>query len=225
MERRTTQPLVDLRIGGWSVAAVYLVAFVIGYATIAAYISIPAIVSAPPTTGYGLGSTTITAGLILLPLGIAGTRVAPLTGRLERRVGSRTVMAMSCVALAGSCALLLLARQQPVTLVFAAALMGLGLGCGLTQAMNSIATIVPAARVASVAGLVFVVKSVGGTLGGQVSGSVLASDFLPATPLPTWSAYMTVFAIAAALTALAIPLSLALPSRRRAVAHAAPGKA
>lgn len=223
VELRSDQPLVPLRVVGKSVAAICLTAFVIGYATTAVYLSVPGIVAAPRDTGYGLALSTTAAGLILLPLGVMGTVAAPLTGRLEQLLGARAVTSLSTAAIAASCGLFTLARQQPALLAAAAALLGIGVGCGLTQAMNSVVATVPTAAVASVAGLAFVVKSIGGTLGGQVSGSLLADDLLPRSPLPAWAGYTTVFAVAAAVGVMGVACAVVLTRRSPQPAAAYPG--
>lgn len=213
VERRVARPLVDLRVGGKAVIVTCVVAFTAGWATYAVFLSLPTIVAAPPAAGYGLGGTPTTAGFVLLPLGLVGAVSAALTGRLERLLGSKLVMVLSCVPLVASSAVLFLARHEGGMLALASGLAGLGIGVGLTQAMNIVSSSVPAQRVASASGFLLVVRSVGGTLGAQVSGSVLASDVVPGTPLPTWSSFGTIFVIAIVVGFVALAASTAL--RRR----------
>jgi MFS family permease len=218
VERRIERPLVDLRVGGKAVIVTCVVAFTAGWATYAVFLSLPTIVAAPAAVGYGLGGTPTTAGLLLLPLGLVGAVSATLTVRLERVLGSKTVMVLSCVPLVASSAILFLARYDGIVLALAAGLAGLGIGIGLTQAMNIVSSSVPAERVASASGFVLVVRSVGGTLGAQVSGSVLASDLVPGTPLPTWSSFGTIFVISIVVGCGALAAGTALPRRTAVVA-------
>lgn len=213
VELRIDRPLVDLRTGGKPVAIVCLVAFAVGWATYAVYLALPTIVAAPPAVGYGLGETATTAGLLLLPLGVVGGLSAALTGRLEQLLGSKTLMVLSCVPVVASSAILFLARHDAVVLALAAGLAGLGVGIGLTQAINIVSSSVPAERLASAIGFVLIVRTIAGTLGAQVSGSVLASDVVPGTPLPTWSAFSSAFVIATVVGLLAVAAGLALPRR------------
>ncbi|WP_236795490.1 MFS transporter [Amycolatopsis sp. GM8] len=213
VERRLERPLVDLRVGGKAVIVTCVVAFTAGWATYAVFLSLPTIVAAPPLAGYGLGGTPTTAGLLLLPLGLIGAASATLTGRLERLLGAKTVMVLSCVPIVASSAVLFLARHDGTMLALSSGLAGLGIGIGLTQAMNIVSSSVPAERVASASGFILVVRSVGGTLGAQVSGSILASDLITGTPLPTWSAFGTIFVISIVVGVGALAASLALPRR------------
>ncbi|WP_405793465.1 MFS transporter [Streptomyces sp. NBC_01506] len=215
VESRTEHPLVRLRLGGRPVAVVCLVSFVIGYATSTIHLTVPTIADAPHATGYGLEAGATTAGLLLLPLGVAACLSAPLTGRLERAVGARSVMLLSGIAVMGACGALFSGRQGSVPLAMSSALMGIGIGWGMTQAMNTVAAEISVERVASVTGLAFVLKSVGGTLGAQVSASVLAGHPLPDLALPAWSGFTTVFAISTAFGAVAIVVSRMLPSAKR----------
>jgi MFS family permease len=213
VERRVERPLVDLQVGGKAVLVTCVVSFTAGWATYAVFLSLPTIVAAPPAAGYGLGATPTTTGLLLLPLGLAGAASAALTGRLERLLGSKTVMVLSCVPLVAASAILFLARHEGGMLALASGLAGLGVGVGLTQAMNIVSSSVPAERMASASGFLLVVRSVGGTLGAQVSGSVLASDLVPGTPLPTWSSFGTIFVISIVVGFGALAASVALPRR------------
>ncbi|WP_281690449.1 MFS transporter [Pseudonocardia thermophila] len=222
LELRTIEPLVSMRLlARPTVAAVCLIVFVTGFVVTATQLTISTIVAAPASTGYGLEESATTAGLILLPMGIVGTVAAPLTGRLERLLSARGVMALAGGAIVASCATLLVARGEPGALAASAMLVGFGLGIGVTQAMNTVVTAVPVSRVASVAGAAFVIRSVGSTLGGQVSGGILAGDLLPDVAVPSWSAFSSVFAVAAVLAVVALLLSRALPGRRSASIHAA----
>lgn len=212
-ELRSKNPMVDMRVGGRPVVIMYVFSFVVGYATIATYIAIPSIVGYPVATGYGLGSTPLMAGLMMVPLGIFGAISARLTAPLERWFGARIVILLSSAAVVVSCAVLVTAYANPTALAISSALTGFGLGLGLTQISNTVVATVPAERVVSVSGMSWVIKSVGGILGGQVSASILASDLIPTLGLPTWSAFTTVFIVAGIVAALALIATFALPRR------------
>ena len=187
--------------------------FVIGYATTASFVIIPTIVAAPTSVGYGLGEAASVTGLVLIPGGLVGAAMAVLTSRLERLLGSRAVMSTASVAELGSVGALLLAGVRPAMLFASSLLAGFGIGLGMTQAMNTVVASVPAERVASVGGLTYVLRSIGGTLGGQISGSILTVDLVPGTPFPTWSAFSTTLWIGSAVALVAVGASLVLPAR------------
>ncbi|GCD97872.1 MFS transporter [Embleya hyalina] len=213
-ELRTTHPLIDLRgLRNRPVVLTCVVAFVVGFGTFALYVVVPSLASLPKSTGYGLGADTATVGLLLLPLGVFALASSPLTPHAERILGTRGVMALSTALIVGSSLLLLLADGKAVALYLSSAVCGIGIGLSTTQSMNIVVSVVPADRTASVAGTAFVLRSVGATLGGQIGASVLASDPVPGTPIPSWDAYTTTFVISAAVGMIALVLSVALPRR------------
>ncbi|AEM85906.1 MFS transporter [Streptomyces violaceusniger] len=214
VELRTSEPLVDLRLlATRAVLLTCAVAFVVGFGTFAVFVLVPMLVELPKTTGYGLGGSALSTGLYLVPLGIVGTAVAPLTGRLERAIGTRGVMLTGTTAMVAAALVLLAAPGRPWLILISTALAGLTVGFGLTGAMNIVVATVPEDRTASVSGLAFVVKSVGGALGAQLGAVMLARSTAPETELPAWSGFRSAFLLAAAVSMAAVLLSIALPSR------------
>ncbi|MGW0292227.1 MFS transporter [Streptomyces tuirus] len=214
VELRTSEPLVDLRLlGTRAVLLTCAVAFVVGFGTFAVFVLVPMLVELPTTTGYGLGGSALSTGLYLVPLGIVGTAVAPLTGRFERAVGTRGVMLTGTAAMVAAALVLLAAPGRPWLILLSTALAGLTVGFGLTGAMNIVVATVPEERTASVSGLAFVVKSVGGALGAQLGAVLLAQSTAPGAELPAWSGFRSAFLLAAAVSMAAVLLSIALPSR------------
>ncbi|MCW2899027.1 MAG: major facilitator superfamily 1 [Streptosporangiaceae bacterium] len=225
VELRTAEPLVDLRLlGRRAVLLTCAVSFVVGFGTFAVFVLVPTMVEMPTETGYGLGGSAIATGLYLVPLGIVGTLVAPLTGALERLVGARGVMLVGTGAMVAAALVLLGADTQPWLILLSTALAGLTVGFGLTQGMNIVVATVPEERTASVSGLAFVAKSIGGTLGAQIGAALLNGSTIPGTELPAWDGFRSAFTVAAVISIAAVLLSAALPSRltRPSGANAAP---
>jgi MFS family permease len=190
--------------------------FVIGYATTASFVIIPILVSSPVSTGYGLGAAPSLTGMILIPGGLLGAAAATMVTRLERQIGPRASMLLAGLVVVSSVALLLLADGHLVVLFISATLGGLGIGLGMTEAMNIVVAAMPPERVASVGGLNYVLRSIGGALGGQIGGSILAADLNPGTPYSTWSAFSLTFLIGTAVALTAVTASLFLRSRVKA---------
>ncbi|MGH3587203.1 MAG: MFS transporter, partial [Pseudonocardia sp.] len=183
--------------------------FVIGFVSIAVYVLVPILVQMPAESGMGLGASATLTGLILFPMGLAGSLTAPLAGRLETAIGARGVMLAGTGALAVSSALLLGSAQLWV-IFLATGLVGVGIGLGLTQAMNIVVASVPGERLASVSGITFVMKAVGGSLGGQIAAALLAAS---GAPMPTWGDFRLAFLVFAAAGVVAVLLSGAFPAR------------
>ncbi|WP_033295601.1 MFS transporter [Amycolatopsis jejuensis] len=214
VELRTTDPLVDLRLlGTRTVLLACVVSFVVGFGTFVVFVLVPMMVQLPPETGYGLGGSALATGLYLVPLGIVGTAVAPLTGRLERLIGARGVMLTGTTVMVAASAVLLAAPGRPWLIVVSTALTGLTVGLALTGVMNIVVATVPEDRTASVSGLAFVAKSVGGALGAQLGAVLLAGSAAPGAELPSWSGFRSAFLLAAIVSVAAVLLSAALPAR------------
>ncbi|GAA4237843.1 MFS transporter [Actinomadura meridiana] len=210
VELRTERPLIDLRLlANRPVLLVCAVWFVIGFVSIAVYVLVPILVQMPEDTGIGFGASATLTGLILFPMGLAGSLTAPLTGRLETAIGARGVMLAGTGALAVSSALLLGSAQ--LWLIFlATGFVGVGIGLGLTQAMNIVVASVPSERLASVSGITFVMKAIGGSLGGQIAAALLAAS---GAPRPTWVDFRLAFLVFAAAGVVAVLLSGGFPAR------------
>ncbi|MEU6411336.1 MFS transporter [Microbispora sp. NPDC046933] len=213
VERRVADPLVDLRLGGSAVLIVHVTAFAAGVSSAVLMIAIPVITAAPLATGYGLGSTAVVTGLIMFPLGVLGAIAAPLTGRLERLIGSRMVMVLSGALLLVAGLIMVSGRSNAFVLAVGAGLVGVAVSTGLTQGVNIIALTLPADRVASVTGLAYVLRAVGNAVGAQLAATVMALELIPGTQLPTWNAITWVFLGAGAVGALVAAVSFRLPAR------------
>ncbi|WP_220508209.1 MFS transporter [Amycolatopsis dendrobii] len=109
--------------------------------------------------------------------------------------------------------MLLTAPGRPWLILVSTALAGLTVGFGLTGAMNIVVATVPEDRTASVSGLVFVVKSIGGALGAQLGAVLLAQSTAPAAETPAWAGFQSAFLLAAGVSLAAVLLSIALPAR------------
>lgn len=214
VELRVSDPMVDLRLlSQRAVMLTCIVSFAVGFGITAGFVLVPEIVQSPTSTGYGLAGSVLDTGLFLLPLGIVGTGVAPLTGWLERLITARGVMIVSSCTMVGYALVLLAAPGHAWVLLIATALLGLTVGLGLTCVMNLVVATVPEDRTASVSGLSFVVKNIAGTLGGQIGAVLLSRSTIAGTGLPAWSGFRWTFLLAAAISVVAILFSVALPRR------------
>ncbi|MEU9880874.1 MFS transporter [Streptomyces phaeochromogenes] len=207
VELRTAAPLIDLRrLASRPVMLACVMSFVIGFASFAVLLALPMIVELPPATGYGLGKTVTVAGVLLVPLGVAAAIAGPLTGRLERLLGQRGVMALTMIVLSAS-SLVMFAGRGIWALALASLLTGIGQGLGLTAVMNMLVKSVPSEHTGAVSGLAFVLKAVGSVLGAQIAASVLAAHLDPGTQAPTWNGFEAVYWISASLGFAGLVLS------------------
>lgn len=230
VERRATEPLVDLRVGGRSTVISSVIGFATGWATSATFFLLPLIVAAPLATSYGLGESPLASGVLLTIYGLIGGATAPLAAPLEKLIGARTLLVASCLPLVAAPLLLTLGHPGFTRMVIAAALIGVGIGLGFAQAMNVVVAAVPTERLASATSAVYVVRGVGGSLGAQVTGSLLTLTVLPGLGVAAWSGFVTALLIVTAIMILATLCAATLPKTTAAlpatnpVALAEPGR-
>lgn len=211
VQLRIREPLVDLRVGGRTVWISGAVMLAVGWASFAMYVLTPLLITAPRVTGYGLGSSsTVAGGVISVAAGVAGV-CSVLVRPLEKLLGGRVLMVLACLVIAASALVVAAGSHTLTSLVIAMALLGVGLGFGFTEAIYLVVSTVPAARVASATNLIFVIRSVGGTLGAQVSGSLVTSHTIARTHVPAWAGFQNSFVVAACVGALAFVIGFILP--------------
>jgi MFS family permease len=176
VELRSREPLVDLRILKKRPLAVSCLVYVAyGFTVNMLFLAIPIVAQQPPEAALGLTTTAFMTSILLFPLGMAGAVSAPVTTWLDAHLGGRGTLVAAMLANSSAFLLLFVGNGSFIAILGAAALVGAGGGVALTQAMNVVTLTSPADRIAGFSGLAFVVKAVGGTLGVQLSGSIMAS--------------------------------------------------
>ncbi|MFC9557719.1 MFS transporter [Rhodococcus sp. NPDC056960] len=212
VELRSREPLVDLRILATRPLAVScLIYLMCGFSVNMMFLTIPMLAQQSADTGFGLAASAFTTSLILLPIGLVGAAAAPVTGWLDAHIGSRATLLVAIIANGAAFTMLLVANGSFLLVILGSTLVGASGGVALTQAMNIVALTSPASRIGAFSGLAFVVKAVGGTLGVQISGSVMTTGSQGGTP--SWSSFVIVFGIGIAVTVGVAAACLLLPRR------------
>jgi EmrB/QacA subfamily drug resistance transporter len=121
-----------------------------------------------------LGYTPLRAGLALIPVGVTMMIASPSSARLDKRFGSKMTVVVGMVIAAGAVGILALARaNSPYTLVaLVLALLGIGLGCVMTPATNSIMGSLPLGKAGVGSAVNDTTRQIGGALGVAILGSV-----------------------------------------------------
>jgi EmrB/QacA subfamily drug resistance transporter len=121
-----------------------------------------------------LGYTPLRAGLALIPVAVTMMISSPSSARLDARFGSKATVATGMTIAAGGVALLMVARvNSPYALVAAIlAILGLGLGCVMTPATNSIMGSLPLGKAGVGSAVNDTTRQIGGALGVAVLGSI-----------------------------------------------------
>ena len=214
-ESRSPQPLVDMRMmrirGVWTTNTV---AALLGFGMYSSFILLPEYVETPSRVGYGFDASVTGAGLFLVPATLAMLVFGALTGRLERRFGSKPPLLAGALAASGAYTILAIARDEPWQIYVSAALLGAGIGLAFAAMVNLIIENVGPAETGIATGMNTVTRTVGGAFGGSAVASILAASVHEATGYPSAGGFTTAFATCALALTLGVLTGLAIPQRR-----------
>jgi EmrB/QacA subfamily drug resistance transporter len=214
-EMRAREPLVDMRMmrirGVWTTN---VVAALLGVGMYSSFILLPLFVEEPKSTGYGFGASVTGAGMFMLPSTMMMLLVGPLSGRLERRFGSKPPLLAGALSSAVAFLLLALAHGHPWEVYIASALLGIGIGLAFAAMANLIVQNVRQDQTGVATGMNTVMRTLGGALGAQVAGTFLANN-LAGDGLPTEHGYALGFVMCAGALVVGLLFALAIPNRTR----------
>jgi predicted MFS family arabinose efflux permease len=210
-EQRSKHPLVDMKIMRIrAVWATNLAAMLYGFGMFAMFITVPQFTQTPVAIGYGFGASVTQSGLYLLPFSLAMVVVAPFTGWLSMRIGSKGVLIVGSFFSAVSYAVLVVGHSESLLIYVASALLGVGLAPAFASLANLIIESVPADQTGVATGMNTNIRNIGAALGAGIATSLVISQVM-SNGYPEESGYVLAFAVSgigmvvAALAALLIP--------------------
>jgi MFS family permease len=138
----------------------------------------------------------------------------PFSGVLGNRFGSKVPLAIGAMVTAAGLLLLSVAHSSQVEVVIFAVVMFGGIGLAFAAMPNLIVDAVPQHQTGEATGFNALVRSVGSSLGSQVSASILAGSIVAQGGLPSESSFQTAFAISAGVALVAGAMALLIPIPR-----------
>jgi EmrB/QacA subfamily drug resistance transporter len=212
-ESRSRSPLVDMRM--MRIPAVWstnLAALLFGFGMFAMFITVPQFAQTPSSAGYGFGASVTQSGLYLLPFASAMVLIAPMTGRLSKRVGSKAVLIAGALFSAACYLLLTLTHSAPWTIYTAAGLLGVGVALGYASMANLIIEAVPVEQTGVATGMNTNIRNIGAALGSGVATSLVIGEMLP-NGYPKEAGYVLAFAASGIAMLIAAGAALMIPRR------------
>ncbi|MFE7440237.1 MFS transporter [Streptomyces chartreusis] len=204
VERRATSPMVDLRmLARPAVWKSCVLTFVICVGTSVAVYLVPQLF-AVPSDEYGFGASATAIGFFLLPGAVAASLAGPISGIGARRYGSRAVVTAGIVIMVTALIALAAVHSEVWHLVIGKVMIALANGLCVTALVTGTATSVEPGDTGIATSLVLVTRVLGYAVGAQVSGALLTAATPSGSDVPAESAFVTGFAIAAAVTALSL---------------------
>ncbi|MFE1290746.1 MFS transporter [Streptomyces sp. NPDC058751] len=219
MELRLKAPLVDLRTTARpAVLFTNLASIMVGVSFYVVSLVLPQLLQLPTSTGYGLGQSMVSAGLLVAPLGLTMMLTAPVYARLSAKYGPKVTLITGMVIIGiGYGAGLGLMNAAWQSLVISVVL-GAGIGLAYSSLPALIIGSVPASETGAANGLNTLMRSIGTSVSSAVVGMVLANTahHVGGVAVPTMHGFRVSFLIATGAVAAGVLMALFLPGRRPA---------
>lgn len=224
-ELRTAAPLVDLRTTvRRQVLFTNLASVAFGFSMFAMSLVLPQLLQLPTQTGYGLGRSMLTVGLVMAPQGLVMMATAPLSALITRSRGPKITLMTGAVIVAAGYGLNIVLMSEVWHLVLVSCVIGAGVGFAYGAMPALIMGAVPPSETAAANSLNTLMRSIGTSVASAVAGVILAqmTTSLGGHALPSESGFKVVMAIGAGTAVLAFFLTSFLPRHRPATPDPAP---
>ncbi|GAB2812261.1 MFS transporter [Streptomyces chlorus] len=216
-ELRVTEPLVDLRVSARPQVLVTNAASVaIGFAMFSMSLVIPQLLQLPEQTGYGLGKSLLTAGLVMAPSGLVMMALAPVSALVSRAKGPKVTLMIGALIVAVGYGLNVVLMAEVWHFVLASCVIGAGIGFCYGAMPALIMGAVPASETGSANSLNTLMRSLGTSVASAVAGVVLAqmTTRLGSFAVPSEDAFRTVLALGAGAALVGFVVAAFIPRRR-----------
>ncbi|MGR3937487.1 MFS transporter [Streptomyces sp. BRA346] len=222
-ELRTARPLVDLRTTARrQVLLTNLASAVFGFSMFAMSLLMPQLLQLPKATGYGLGESMLTVGLVMAPSGLVMMAMAPLSARISKNQGPKVTLMLGAVVVAAGYGLNIALMSAIWHLVLVSCVIGAGIGLAYGAMPALVMAAVPVTETAAANSLNTLMRSIGTSISSAVAGVVLAemTTTLGSVALPAQNGFRVVMAVGAGAALLAFVLASFLPRQHPAPAAA-----
>ncbi|MGY2744725.1 MFS transporter [Pseudarthrobacter sp. O4] len=227
-ELKIGQPMVDLRTSARRpVLLTNLASLLIGFAMFANMLLTTQQLQLPASTGYGFQLSVVTAGLCMVPSGLAMVLFAPVSGGIIRRFGGQTALiAGAAVMIAGYVGRVFF-WDSVVSVIIGSTVVSIGTAIAYAAMPTLIMGAVPITETASANGLNSLVRSIGTSTSSAAVAAVLTSVTLTAgaVRLPSFEAFRDVFWMAALASTASIAAAVFIPRAAATPKAAAPATA
>ncbi|MYR46491.1 MFS transporter [Streptomyces sp. SID5910] len=222
-ELRTPQPLVDLRTTARrQVLFTNLASIAVGFSMFAMSLVLPQLLQLPEATGYGLGRSLLTAGLVMAPSGLVMMAFAPVSAMVSRARGPKVTLMIGALIVAAGYGLNIALMSEVWHLVLVSCVIGAGIGFTYGAMPALIMGAVPASETAAANSLNTLMRSIGTSVASAIAGVILAqmTVSLGGFALPSENAFKVVMGIGAGAALLAFVIASFIPRHRPAAGTA-----
>lgn len=219
IEVRSRFPLIDMRVFRLRpVWTANLASFLFGVTLYSALGFVPSFLQIPTISGYGLGESITTAGLLFLPVSLTQFLGGLAAGPLANRVPTKMLLVIGTVPIIACFLLLALFHSNAWTISLATAIGGVGFGIGLSALSAAVVHAVPAEHTGAATGMNANIRTIGGAVGAAVVATVLASS-TSAGGFPSEGSYTAAFLLLAIAALVGLISCLLIPTGSAHMSH------
>ncbi|NUO46905.1 MAG: MFS transporter [Streptomyces sp.] len=220
-ELRAKEPLVDLRTTAKAqVLFTNLASIALGFSMFATSLVLPQLMQLPKETGYGLGESMLTVGLVLAPQGFVMMIMSALSAKLTAAKGPKITLMVGTLIVASGYGLNILLMSELWHMVLVSCVIGAGIGFTYGALPALIMGAVAPSQSGAANSLNTLMRSLGTSFASALTGVLLAqltTDF-GGHALPSENGFKLVMAIGAGAAVLAFFLASFIPRKRPAAA-------
>ena len=225
VESRTAQPLVDMRmLARRPMLFTNLAALFCGFTMYAIFTVLPLFAQMPSglpaeaqeLVTYGFGASVTVSALYLIPGALAMLPAGPYGGVLGRQIGFKYALAVGLVVTALGSTMLAALHAEPWQLMLGYAVGAAGVAVAFGAMPKLIADAVSPTETGIATGMNTVVRTVGSAIGAQAAITLLASNTIAGTDIPSEVGFSTSLWLGAGAALVAALLALGISPRRRA---------
>src|SRR4051812_33780179 len=212
LQKHTEQPLADVEmLARPPVLMTNVATLLVGFGMFGSFILIPQLAEAPKSTGYGFGLDATGAGLLMLPGALMMLVAGPFAGVLVRRYGGKLPLALGAAISASSLLAMSLDHSTQAAMVAWNITNSIGIGLAFAAMPNLIFAAVPPRETGEATGFNTLVRSVGASLGSQITAAILTTSVIAGGLLPTDDGYTTAFLVSAGIAIVAAAVAVMIP--------------
>jgi len=212
VERRTEQPLAHIpTLVDPPVLLTNIVTLFVGFGMFGSFLLLPQLAEAPESTGYGFSATATEAGLLMLPGALVMLVAGPMSGALGTRFGSKLPLSIGAALTSLGLVLMAVDHGSEGPIVLWNLVISTGIGLAFAAMANLIVEAVPPQQTGEATGVNTLIRSVGASLGSQVTAAILAGTLVAGTGLPTDAGFTAAYLVCAGVAALAALIAIVIP--------------
>ncbi|MFD1859667.1 MFS transporter [Aeromicrobium camelliae] len=218
VELRINQPMVDLRTSARRPVLVTNIASIFaGMAMFVNMLVTVQVLQQPVESGVGFGLDVTSAGLAMVPSGLAMVAISPISGWLLGRFGGRLVLLVGSALMAFTYIGRVFYADSVAAVVIGSTLVGIGTALAFAAMPTLIMSSVPITETASANGLNSLVRSIGTSLASTVVAAIMATYTIEAGGMSFASqqAFHAVLWLGALAAGICTGLATLIPRDRR----------